>query len=163
MRTLILTAAAAVLFCATDVLAQGGTTTPVQTKPMSNPTPKPAPTSSLAEQKKNMTAELTKTLGSADDLFATATKMAQGSEGDRLNTIMRVADATKIVQTDLKNQIGLVEKATDKTISGVLNKAKEVNAASVRKLTSLKAELPKADTSTSTPADTKPTIPAQTK
>lgn len=161
MRTLILTAAAAILFFATDVRAQAGTTTPVETKPMT--TPKPAPISTLAEQKKNMTAELTKTMTSADILLATANKMAKGSEGDRLNTIMRVADATKVVQGDLKTQMGLVDKATDKTISSVLGKAKEVNAASVRKLTSLKAELPKADTSTSAPAETKPTIPAETK
>lgn len=161
MRTLLLTAAAAILFCATDMRAQGGTTTPVDTKPMT--TSKPAPTSTLAEQKKNMTAELTKTMVTADNLLATAEKMAQGSEGDRLNTIMRVADATKIVQGDLKTQMGLVDKATDKTIRSVLGKAKEVNAASVRQLTSLKAELPKADTATSAPAETKPTIPAETK
>ena len=127
MRNLILTAAAAVLFCATDMRAQTGTTTPVQTKPMT--TTKPVATSSTAEQKKNMTAELTKTMTSADKLLATANNMSKGSEGDRLNTIMRVADATKIVQGDLKTQMGLVDKATDKTLSAVLSKAKEVNAA----------------------------------
>ncbi len=161
MRTLLLTAAAAVLFCASDVRAQAGTTTPVQTKPMT--TAKPAATSTLADQKKAMNVELGKTKTIADNLLATANSMAKGSEGDRLNTIMRVADATKIVQKDLAAQGALVDKATDKTIAGVLNKAKEVNAASVRKLTSLKAELPKVETSTSTPAETKPTIPTETK
>jgi len=156
MRTILLTAAAALLLSATAASAQTGTTTPVQTKPMAT-TPKPVPSTSLADQKKTMNVELGKTKATADNLLATANSMAKGSEGDRLNTIMRVADAAKIVSSDLAGQVALVDKATDKTIGSVLNKAKEVNAASARKLTSLKAELPKAETSTTTPVETKPT------
>lgn len=164
MRSLILTAAAALAICATDVSAQaGGTTTkPVDTKPTTT-TAKPAPTSTLDEQKKQMSGELKNTLVSADNLLATANKMAEGAEGERKDMILKTTTGIKTVKNDLNTQLGLVNGATDKTAPAIMNKAKEVNAASKRSLEQLKAQLPSTKPTTSTPTDTKPTIPAETK
>lgn len=162
MRTLILTAAAALVLCATDVRAQGGgTTTPVQTKPMT--TPKPVPTDKLTEQKKSMSAELKNTMASADNLLASANKMAEGANGERKDLILKVTDGIKTVKNDLNIQLGLVNKATEKTAPEVMAKAKEVNAASVRTLERLKGELPSTKPTISSPTDTKPETPVEPK
>lgn len=162
MRTLILTAAAALLFCATDVRAQGGgTTTPAQTKPMT--TAKPAPTDKLAEQKKSMSAELKNTMASADNLLGSANKMAEGAEGERRDLILKVAEGIKVVKKDLNTQLGLVNGATEKTAPAIMSKAKEVNAASVRTLERLKGELPSTKPTVSSPTDTKPETPVEPK
>ncbi len=162
MRTLLLTAAAALVLCATDARAQGGTTTtPVQTKPMT--TAKPAPTDKLTEEKKAMSATLKNTLGSAESLLTSANKMAVGATGERKDLILKTTDGIKTVVKDLNAQLGLVNGATEKTAPAIMPKAKEVNAASLRTLEQLKAQLPATKPVVAPPADTKPVVPVDPK
>lgn len=161
MRTLLLTAAAALVLCATDVRAQGGTTaTPVQTKPMT--TPKPAPTDDLTAQKRSMSGALKSTMATAENLLSSTLKMAEGATGERKDMILKATTSINTLKNDLNLQLGQVNGATEKTAPGIMNKAKEVNATSTRMLEQLKAELP-ATKPAVTPADTKLVMPEETK
>ena len=142
MRTLLLSAAAALLFCATDVRAQAGTVPMTKPATTTKPTTKPAPTSKLDEQKRAISQELKNTSGTAASLLATAQKMAEGTEGEHRDIILKITDGIKIVQGDLNTQLGLVSKATDKNAESVFATAKDVNSHAIQTLDRLKGELP---------------------
>jgi len=109
-----------------------------------------------------MSASLKTTLASADNLLASANKMAEGANGERKDLILKVTEGIKTVKNDLTAQLGLVSKATDKTAPAVLSTAKEVNANSASTLERLKGELP--STKPVAPAsDTKPATPVDPK
>jgi hypothetical protein len=137
MRTLLLSAAATLLF-SMPALAQEktNTTTPAKVTPTME-----APSDDMTAQKRSLSGELKNTLGMADGLLANANKMLVGASEADTKRISNVIEGAKSVQSDVTAQLDLVGQASDKNYKEVFAKATDVNGSSMKMLEQLKGQL----------------------
>ena len=139
MRNLILSAAATLIF-SIPAFAQEKTNTATPTK-VTPTVQSPAQVDDLTAQKRTLSGELKNTLGMADGLLANASKMASTASEDDATRINKVVESAKSIQSDVTNQLNLVNKATEKDSKATFEKATEVNGSSMKMLEQLKSEL----------------------
>ena len=138
MRTLILTTAAALLFCATSTQAQDkAAPAPAKTTEM-----KAAPkVDQLAEEKSAISQELKTTAGMASEITAQANKLSSIGEAADKERLMKVIDGAKGIEGNITEQLNMVAKADASNSAEIFAKAKEVNANSLTTLGELKGQL----------------------
>lgn len=139
MRNLILSAAAT-LILTIPALAQEKTNTATPTK-ITPTVQSPAQVDDLTAQKRTLSGELKNTLGMADGLLANANKIASAASEDDAARINKVVESVKSIQSDVTDQLNLVNKATEKDSKETFAKATEVNGSSMKMLEQLKSEL----------------------
>lgn len=151
MRTVVLTAVAALALCTTQVTAQSTGTMPTVQNPQ-----KLAP---WQEKQKSLLAELNKTIAEADNLLATANKMAASATGKDKTMLQNTVSGITTVKKEVTAQVAQVRQATEKTANTIFAKASEVNTSSKASLERYRLEL---NTKPTTPTGTKPVKPTGT-
>lgn len=126
-RTILLTLAVAMLSSA--AYSQEKSTPAAMTSPKATPA-----TDELMQQKRSISGELKNTLGLAEGLAKRAMGMASSANGAEQEQYMSTANAIKTIQSQLTDQLGLVNGATAENSKGVFAQATEVLATSAAAL-----------------------------
>jgi len=139
MRTLILTAAVALLGTAT--FAQEKTATPAKTTTTPTIVDPNATSDALNDERRVISGELKTTLGQTESLLSKAMSMVKEAKPEDHDKYMKIADGLKNVQADLMNHLGLVNRATEKDSKQVFAAARTANASNLKLVEGYKTDL----------------------